>query len=80
MLYITFTSIIWSILAISNFIVGMNCTNWHLAGLNIFITIGNLSKLSTPLFLAKIRYNDPIIKKSLKIFISTLRNKKKTVV
>lgn len=59
--YILCINISWSILAISNVIVGLNCSYGLDPLLNVFITIGNLTKLVTPIFLSVIRYSDPTL-------------------
>ncbi|KRX00482.1 hypothetical protein PPERSA_03215 [Pseudocohnilembus persalinus] len=64
--YLVAQIIIWSILAISNFIVGFNCTSWQIPILNIFVTIGNTAKLCTSIVLSIMRYKDPIIMKQIR--------------
>ena len=60
---------IWGILAFSNLIVSVNCTQFKSPELNIFITIGNVMKLGTPFVLSILRFKDPLLKKkSLEIF------------
>ena len=79
--YIKACSIIWSVLAFCNIIAVANCfsSDGGVAGLNIFLTVGNISKLFTPLVLSFLRYEDPFIKSKVhrffrRIRISILRN------
>lgn len=48
---------------------GLNCEYFHKPRLNIFITLGSIAKLATPIVLSIMRYNDPTIKKRVgKVF------------
>ncbi|EAS00927.2 phosphatidylinositol 4-phosphate 5-kinase (macronuclear) [Tetrahymena thermophila SB210] len=58
---VLFISISWSILVASNIIVGINCTYELSPFLNIFITVGNIIKLVTPIVLSIVRYFDPTL-------------------
>ncbi|KRX00481.1 hypothetical protein PPERSA_03214 [Pseudocohnilembus persalinus] len=64
--YVIAQSIIWTVLAFSNLVVGLNCTGWQVPKLNIFITIGNTSKLCTSIVLSIIRYKDPVIRSQIR--------------
>lgn len=63
--YVVSTSIIWSILALSNLIAALNCRFLHSPALNIIITVGNAVKIGTPIILSIIRYKDPTIRKKV---------------
>ncbi|KAL4488388.1 hypothetical protein ABPG72_019238 [Tetrahymena utriculariae] len=56
-----FISISWSILVASNIVVGINCSYELSPFLNIFITVGNIIKLVTPIVLSIVRYFDPTL-------------------
>ncbi|KAL4438872.1 hypothetical protein ABPG74_016592 [Tetrahymena malaccensis] len=58
---VLFISISWSILVTSNIIVGINCSYELSPYLNIFITVGNIIKLVTPIVLSIVRYFDPTL-------------------
>lgn len=71
--YLVIVVIIWSINAISYFIVGLNCKYIHDPNLNIFVTVCNVSKISLPFILTIYRYLDPGIRLRVKkIFNSTV--------
>jgi 1-phosphatidylinositol-4-phosphate 5-kinase len=59
--YVITTNISWSLLVISNIVVGLNCTYFLNDNLTIFISIGNTTKLFTPIVLSYIRYKDPTL-------------------
>jgi 1-phosphatidylinositol-4-phosphate 5-kinase len=67
--YILASSIIWTVLAISNFMMYLNCAKLHLPLLNIFVTICTMAKVATPIVLSIMRYYDPSIRnKLIKLF------------
>ena len=74
--YVKACSIIWSVLAFCNIVAVANCftNDGGVAGLNIFLTLGNCSKLFTPLVLSFLRYQDPFIKKRVNRFCRKLKN------
>ena len=74
--YIKACAIIWSVLAFCNIVAVINCntTDGGIAGLNIFLTIGNIAKLFTPLVLSILRYQDPFLNKKVKSFFQCLKN------
>jgi hypothetical protein len=51
--------ILWTILAIANVVAFLNCQYIQDPKTNLFITIGNLAKLGTPLILPLVRLKDP---------------------
>jgi hypothetical protein len=59
-------TIFWTLIGISNIVVALNCYFNLSSKLNIFITIGNLSKLGSPLILGFIRFSDPLISQNIK--------------
>ena len=73
--YVKACAIIWSVLAIANIAAVWNCHNIDggIAGLNIFLTIGNIAKPFTPLVLSFIRYHDPFLKKRVNRFFSKVK-------
>lgn len=74
--YVKACCIIWSILAFCNIAAVANCysSDGGVAGLNIFLTLGNISKLFTPLVLSFIRYQDPFLNKKVKRFVRKVKN------
>ena len=73
--YVKACAIIWSVLAFCNITAVANCfsDDGGVAGLNIFLTIGNIAKLFTPLVLSFIRYQDPFLKMKVKRFLRKLK-------
>lgn len=64
--YVVATSMIWTILALSNLLAGLNCEYFQNPSFNVVITIGNAAKIITPIVLSVIRYKDPTIKKKVR--------------
>lgn len=80
--YVVWTSMIWTILASTNLLAGLNCSDFHNPSLNVLITIGNVAKIGTPVVLSVIRYKDPTIKKKVNDQLSRwgiLRNSNKRI-
>lgn len=73
--YVKACAIIWSILAICNIVAVANCysKNGGLAGFNIFLTIGNIAKLFTPLVLSFLRYQDPFLNTKVRRFFRKVK-------
>lgn len=63
--YIIASCVIWSVLALSNFMAGLNCETLHKHYLMFFISVGNMAKLATPIVLSIMRYHDPTIKRKI---------------
>jgi 1-phosphatidylinositol-4-phosphate 5-kinase len=63
--YILASCIIWTVLAISNLLSGLNCEYFQKSWLDASITLGNAAKLATPIVLSILRYHDPTIKKKI---------------
>ncbi|KAL4506845.1 hypothetical protein ABPG72_001266 [Tetrahymena utriculariae] len=64
--YVVSTSVVWTILAFSNLLAGLNCSYFQDPSMNVLITIGNAAKIGTPIILSIIRYKDPTIKKKVR--------------
>lgn len=74
--YVKICVMIWSFLAFCNIAAIANCLSIDggVPGLYIVLTLGNISKLFTPLLLSFIRLQDPFLKKKAKRFFRKLRN------
>jgi len=70
--YIVASCIIWSILAVSNLLSGLNCEYFQKRWLNSTISLGNAAKLATPIVLSILRYHDPTIRKKIMRIINTI--------
>ncbi|KAL4499043.1 hypothetical protein ABPG72_016945 [Tetrahymena utriculariae] len=61
-LYVVISSITFMVFLVSDFIESMNCGYIKEPDINIFITIGNLSRVFLPLFQGIVRLTDPEIR------------------
>jgi 1-phosphatidylinositol-4-phosphate 5-kinase len=69
--------VIWTTLAVSNVVSGLNCEYFHKPGLNISITLGNTAKLATPIVLSILRYYDPTIRtKIIRLYRSLFKRER----
>ena len=73
LLYIRCTTVIWSILFMSQLFANLNCLSILKPGLLFFVTLGNCAKLATPICLSFIRYSDPMVKKNVHRKLKFLR-------
>jgi 1-phosphatidylinositol-4-phosphate 5-kinase len=74
--YVIASSVIWSVLAASYFMMGINCTKVHNAYLNIFTTLDTLAKLATPIVLSILRYYDPTIRSKIMRLFGKITNQR----
>lgn len=74
--YVKACSIIWSVLAVCNIAAVANCfsSKGGIAGLNVFLTLGNICKLFTPLVLSFLRYQDPFLKNKVNRFFKRIKH------
>ena len=60
-------------------IVNFNCFYWHINDLNVMITVGNITKLFSPVILTLIRFQDPFLKNLLLNFKNKLLYNQKLI-
>ena len=68
--YIVASCVIWTVLAFSNLLSGLNCEFFKKLWLDWAITLGNAAKLATPIVLSILRYHDPTIRRKIMKVIS----------
>lgn len=68
-IYLYCSIIIWSIFFLCDLIIYFNCKYFHNDNSEFAITIGNISKIGTPIILPLVRLKDPNVQKVIKLIL-----------